>query len=500
MQMRKRITIGLVICLALLIGLTSTGFGATGSGITRGQIVLTVGSEQMQVNGVNYLIDKQGGVQPTVIGSGYTMLPLRAIVEAMGGEVIWNETNESITMILNNEVISVSTGTPILYLNGDEKTMPVAPYIDDGRTMIWIRALEYFEGITCSWSNNAQGGVYQIFVNYSFGIAGTGSGTTSTGGDLELTFNNKSGKRIDELYMAKTNTAAAWNSAEDLLRRNLSNRDSTIIYDIDLEGTRDWYFRAVDSSGVAYTGAVTFTDTAAEVATLTLNAASNNSFSVSRRSTSNDSLDLTFRNRSGVVIEELYMSQNDNSSSWRNAEDILGETIENGEEIIIHDLDLNDTKYWYFRAVDDDDNTYTGEVTFGSTSLISARLTLTDDDDDAFTLSKQENEYDDDEDTKLTFRNRSGVRIDELYMAESDSSSAWRNAEDLLSDTVADSDSETFYVYLDGERTWYFMAVDRNDNEYVGRVTFISRDMESARITLTDNDDDSFSLSSQVSR
>ena len=100
MQKGKRIIIGLVICLASLLGLTSTGFGATGSGIIKGQIVLTVGSEQMQVNGVNYLIDKQGGVQPAVIGSGYTMLPLRAIVEAMGGEVIWNEANESITMIL----------------------------------------------------------------------------------------------------------------------------------------------------------------------------------------------------------------------------------------------------------------------------------------------------------------------------------------------------------------------------------------------------------------
>lgn len=366
--------------------------------------------------------------------------------------------------------------------------------------MIWIRALEYFDGVTCSWSSDAQGGVYQIFVNYSFGMSTDGNGTTSTGGDLELTFNNKSGERIDELYMSKTNSSSAWNEATDLLTRNLSNRDSTVIYDVDLEGTRNWYFRAVNSKGVAYTGAVTFTDTGAEVATLTLNAAANNNFTVSRKSTANDSLNLTFRNHSGVTIEELYMSQNDNSSSWRSAEDILGEILEDGKEVVIYDLDLNDTKYWYFRAVDEDDNIYTGEVTFSSTSLISARLTLMDDDDDSFTLARQEDEYDEDEDTKITFQNRSGIRIDELYIAEEDSTSAWNDAEDLLDDQVSSGSSETFYLYLDREKIWYFMAVDKNGDEYVGRVDFEYRDVKSATLRLKDDKDGAFELLNVVQR
>ena len=49
-------------------------------------ILLKLGSPYMSVDGVNQEIDPGRGTQPLII-SGRTMVPIRAVVEAMGGTV-----------------------------------------------------------------------------------------------------------------------------------------------------------------------------------------------------------------------------------------------------------------------------------------------------------------------------------------------------------------------------------------------------------------------------
>ena len=59
---------------------------------SNGLIELTLNSGEMLVNGEAMRIDADPAVVPQVKGAGYTMLPLRAIVEAMGGEIIYDLT------------------------------------------------------------------------------------------------------------------------------------------------------------------------------------------------------------------------------------------------------------------------------------------------------------------------------------------------------------------------------------------------------------------------
>ena len=137
----------LFVALCLMVTMLPTAFAANAK--TTGAITLTIGSPTMSVNGTATTIDAEGS--RATLYKGYTMLPLRSVVENMGGTVDWNATTKQITLKYNGSTVTMTLSSRVAYINGVQKNMSVAPFTDNGRTYVWLRALEYFPGVTVDW-------------------------------------------------------------------------------------------------------------------------------------------------------------------------------------------------------------------------------------------------------------------------------------------------------------------------------------------------------------
>lgn len=110
-------------------------------------IVLQVGSKYMYVNGKRTRIDSGNGTQ-VIIKNGRTFLPIRAVIENMGGKVKWDQSDKKISIYLNNHEIYLWIGEKSAKVNGKNKETDVAPYISNSnRTMLPLRFI--VENLDC---------------------------------------------------------------------------------------------------------------------------------------------------------------------------------------------------------------------------------------------------------------------------------------------------------------------------------------------------------------
>jgi len=104
-------------------------------------IVLYIGSPKAIVNGNEMPIDSQNsGVSPMVENSR-TLVPLRFIAESLGARVDWDSDKDEITVKYHNDVIYFTVGSNKMLLNGSEVELEVAAEVDNGRTLVPLRAL-----------------------------------------------------------------------------------------------------------------------------------------------------------------------------------------------------------------------------------------------------------------------------------------------------------------------------------------------------------------------
>ena len=92
---------------------------------------------------------------PAYISGERTMLPLRAITEALSDDVVitWNDATKTVTILFGNRVISMTIGSNIMHINGTALTMTAAPEITNSRTFIPLRDLSYALGLNDSKIN-----------------------------------------------------------------------------------------------------------------------------------------------------------------------------------------------------------------------------------------------------------------------------------------------------------------------------------------------------------
>ncbi len=102
------------------------------------EIVLEIGKPIMTVNGIEKEIDPVRGTVP-VITNGRTVLPIRAIVEALGGTIAWDPTSQKVTIQYSDKVIELGIGSTSADVNGSQQEMDVPPQIINSRTMVPVR-------------------------------------------------------------------------------------------------------------------------------------------------------------------------------------------------------------------------------------------------------------------------------------------------------------------------------------------------------------------------
>lgn len=113
-------------------------------------IVMQIGYPMMTVNGVEKEIDPGRGTSP-ILQNERTMLPIRAIVEEMGGAAAWDEETQTVVLALGEDVLLLSVGSQTAFVNETPQTLDAAPILMNDRTMLPIRFVAEAFGFTVLW-------------------------------------------------------------------------------------------------------------------------------------------------------------------------------------------------------------------------------------------------------------------------------------------------------------------------------------------------------------
>ncbi len=94
------------------------------------QITLQIGNPMMQIDGTEYEIDPGNGTVP-IIENERTLLPVRAVVEAMGGAVAWDAQTQTTILAKDDNVILLDIGSNIAFINETQYTLDInIGYVD----------------------------------------------------------------------------------------------------------------------------------------------------------------------------------------------------------------------------------------------------------------------------------------------------------------------------------------------------------------------------------
>lgn len=131
----KRLIFTAVFLLVLLFGCTGA-FGDTSTDV------------KLKINGTLVSSD----VAP-LIKNEYTLVPARAVFEALGGTVEWDADNYIVTVTYGNTKVVLTIGSKTAKVNGSDKTMQVPAEIIEDRTMIPVRFVGESLGFTIGWDD-----------------------------------------------------------------------------------------------------------------------------------------------------------------------------------------------------------------------------------------------------------------------------------------------------------------------------------------------------------
>ena len=453
----------LLVALCLMATMVPAAFAADAK--ATGAITLTIGSSTMSVNGTSTTIDAEGS--RATLYQGYTMLPLRSVVENMGGTVSWNATNKQITMKYNGSTVTMTLGSKTAYANGVAKSMAVAPFTDNGRTYVWLRSLEFFPSVTVDWRADTR----QATVVYPM-VAGSTLATQP----IQLKITNTSTAIYKEIRFAPSGTED-WGSniLSDTLYANgvktVTVNMAKVKYDMQLTGYYGYktYIRNLDFTNAGTYGSLNITS--ADAATLILDGV--------LASGTDSTVRLTVRNNTGNVITSIVYGSAA-TGAWSD-EQLATHYLAIGSYASLNLPYASAKPYYDFRV------TYQSgwQVTYTNVNLASAwgtqMITLNNNGQVTYANSTTTTTSGK---TDITFKNNSGKTVYELRMALSNTDSAFRNAENLI-DTTKNGNTDKFSFDLTGMRKWYIRAYDK-DGDVIdsGSITFSSTAPKTATITL----------------
>lgn len=109
------------------------------------------GGIKVYVNGSQLYFD----VEPE-IKNERTMVPLRAIFEALGAEVYWNGSTSTVTAYRDNESVELTIGSYYLYTSNGTKTLDQPGYVTNDRTLVPVRAISEAFNCDVEWYGDKQ--------------------------------------------------------------------------------------------------------------------------------------------------------------------------------------------------------------------------------------------------------------------------------------------------------------------------------------------------------
>jgi hypothetical protein len=107
---------------------------------------------------VNLYVDTQliqTDTPPQIVG-GRTLVPARAILEAVGATVEWDAATKTATGTKNDTVVKIVIGSKTAYVNDESKTLDVPAQIINNRTMLPARFVSEALNCTVTWDSKTR--------------------------------------------------------------------------------------------------------------------------------------------------------------------------------------------------------------------------------------------------------------------------------------------------------------------------------------------------------
>lgn len=94
-------------------------------------------------------------VPPQIIDD-FTFVPMRAIFEALGANVTWDESTRTVASTRGNTEIIMTIDSGDMLVNNDVITLEAPPRIIDGRTLVPVRAVAESFDCTVEWNGDTR--------------------------------------------------------------------------------------------------------------------------------------------------------------------------------------------------------------------------------------------------------------------------------------------------------------------------------------------------------
>ncbi|MFD0696226.1 stalk domain-containing protein [Paenibacillus sp. GCM10027628] len=120
--------------------------------LPKNSVKLTVNKKQASLNNQSMTLEQA----PTII-NGNTLVPVRFVTEALGGNVKWDDKERKVTVIRGDKLIDLWIDNPDLLVNGERVTAEVAPKIMNNVTMVPLRLISERLGFKVGWEPQNQG-------------------------------------------------------------------------------------------------------------------------------------------------------------------------------------------------------------------------------------------------------------------------------------------------------------------------------------------------------
>lgn len=147
--MRKILSIILAVCVILSCAIVPIAAESVPMGIVQTSDAIKLIVDLKAVDCLAY------GQEP-VIQNGRTLVPLRAAFEALGATVEWDNEKRAAVSQKDDVTIVLEIGSDIMKINEQDKKLDVPAEIMNGRTMVPVRAVAEAFGCNVEWDNNAR--------------------------------------------------------------------------------------------------------------------------------------------------------------------------------------------------------------------------------------------------------------------------------------------------------------------------------------------------------
>lgn len=121
---------------------------------THNVITLQIDNPKMYINGAELLVEETGTV-PTIT-EGRMLIPIRTVVENLGGNVSWNGATRSVSAAYNGNTVIFTVDSNEIIVNDQKQTTDFVPQIINGRVMLPIGTVEETLGLQIEWSEPTQ--------------------------------------------------------------------------------------------------------------------------------------------------------------------------------------------------------------------------------------------------------------------------------------------------------------------------------------------------------